>query len=116
MITEKRISEKLRSLGVPANLKGFFYLKTALIFMDRNPNYIHYMTKGLYPDIAKEHGTTASRVERSIRHAIEKVYLVGNLKEIQSLGTYSCNKGKMTNSEFIASLYEKMKFEEEDDK
>lgn len=111
-ITEKRISEKLRRLGVPANILGFAYIKTAVMLIADDESYLYNVSKSLYPTIAKQHNTTASRVERAIRHSIEKTYLDGDIEEIQKLGAANIRKGKFTNGEFLGALYECLKYDE----
>lgn len=112
MITERKVSEKLRSMGIPANLRGFAYIKTAVVLVSCDESYIYAITKRLYPDIARKHNTTASRVERAIRHAVEYAFLEGNVDEIGTLGAARYSDGKMTNSEFISALYENLKYAE----
>ena len=111
-ITEKRISEKLRRLGVPANILGFASIKTALMLIASDESYLHKITKKLYPTIAEKYDTEASRAERAIRHAIELAYQNGDLEEIATLGVIQTRKDRMTNSEFLAALYECLKYEE----
>lgn len=111
---EVRCSEVLLHLGVPASLKGFIYLKTALQCVYQEPAYIDAMTKRLYPEVARVHGTSPSRVERAIRHAIEKSYDNADIEDLQRMmgNTVSIHKGKPTNSEFISIVVERMKMEE----
>lgn len=115
MVTEKKISEELRTLGVPCSCKGFFYLKTAILMVQEDVSYLDQLTKRLYVDVAKKYDTTSSRVERAIRHVIERIYVVGNLKELSTLGLCDPLKGKMTNGQFIGALWERLKYEEEED-
>lgn len=111
---EVRCSETLLFLGVPASLKGFNYLKTAVQCLYEKPAYIEAITKRLYPEVARQHGTTASRVERAIRHAIERAYDNVGIEDLQHMlgNTVSMHKGKPTNSEFISIIVERMKMEE----
>lgn len=111
---EVRCSEMLLFLGVPASLKGFNYLKTAMQCAYEKPDYIEAITRCLYPEVARRHGTTASRVERSIRHAIERAYTNADIEDLQHVfgNTVSMYKGKPTNSEFISLVVERMKMEE----
>ena len=112
MITERKVSEKLRSIGIPANLRGFAYIKTVVVLVSHDESYIYAITKRLYPDIARKHNTTAPRVERTIRHAVEYAFLEGNVNELGTLGAARYSDGKMTNSEFISALYENLKYAE----
>ena len=114
-ITEKKVSEKLRRLGVPVSMFGFTYIKTSILLIAEDEDYLHSITKRLYPTIAKQYNTTTSRAERNIRHAIEKMYLDGDINEIESLGAASIRKGNMTNREFLGALYESLKFDDEDE-
>lgn len=102
------IIHKLRDLGVPANIKGYDYLKEALGLVLGDPELLGYITKGLYPSIAKEYGTTTTRVERAIRPAIEVTFDRSRPDDIRAYfgNSYSPMKGKPTNSEFIATLAE----------
>lgn len=111
---EARCSETLLFLGVPASLKGFNYLKTAMQYVYEKPTYIEAITTCLYPEVARKHGTTASRVERAIRHAIERAYDNADIEDLQHMlgNTVSMHKGKPTNSEFISIIVERMKMEE----
>ena len=113
-ITEKRISEILRRLGMPVSLKGFQYIKKAIELISEDESELDCIVKKLYPDIAECFpDSTSTRVERAIRHAIEVTFEKGSLSEIEIIfsNAYSCEKGKPTNSEFLACLYEYMKFE-----
>lgn len=101
---EEIITVLMREVGLPANIKGYRYIKEAVILLLQDKTYIEGVTKRLYPDIAKKFNTTASRVERAIRHSIEVIFCRGNIEKIQELFSYTVNaeKGKLTNSEFIA--------------
>lgn len=111
--TREHIIHKLMEVGVPTNLKGYEYLKTGLALVLENPDIVNYVTTELYPGIAKENGTTASRVERAIRHAIEVVFDRTTPDYIEKLfGTqYMLSKGKVTNSEFICRMAEVLRME-----
>ena len=111
---EVRCSETLLFLGVPASLKGFNYLKTAMQYVYEEPDYIESITKRLYPEVARKYGTTASRVERAIRHAIERAYDNADIEDLQHMfgNAVSMHKGKPTNSEFISIIVERIKMEE----
>lgn len=104
---EKVVSKLLREIGVAPSLKGYDYLRIAIILtMENKELYLHNVTKALYPDIAKRKNTTSSRVERAIRHAIETAWSKGNIEKINTIFGYtiSPHKGKPTNSEFIATI------------
>ena len=104
---EEIVSKLLREIGVAPSLKGYDYLRIAIILtMENKEQYLHNVTKALYPDIAKRKKTTSSRVERAIRHAIETAWSKGNIETIDKIFSYtiSPHKGKPTNSEFIAAI------------
>ena len=99
-----QITAILRRVGVPAHIKGYALLRFAITTVTKNPEAIGLVTKVLYPVVAKEFETTPVRVERAIRHAIEVAWNRGNIEEQQALFGYTVqsNRGKPTNSEFIA--------------
>lgn len=103
---ENIIINTLLDLGVPAHIKGYRYLVTALSLVIENPDIQEAITKELYPQIAKTHNSTGSRVERAIRHAVECAWDRGDLDVLKRYfgNTISCCKGKPTNSEFIAQV------------
>ena len=105
---DRVIIHNLRDLGVPANIKGYDYLKEGLFRVLENPGLIRCITKGLYPAIAVEYETTPTRVERAIRHAIEVTFDRNHPDIIEDYfgNSYSFRKGKPTNSEFIATVAE----------
>jgi two-component system response regulator (stage 0 sporulation protein A) len=105
------ISRVLHKIGVPANIKGYSYLRSSIEASVINPNIINAITKKLYPTIAKEFQTTSSRVERAIRHAIEVAWDRGDVDFLNKIfgSTINNEKGKPTNSEFIAILSDKMR-------
>lgn len=109
-LTEKKISEKLRKLGMPVNIYGFTYTKTALELIAEDETFLNRLatTKGLYATIAEKHGSTKNRVERAIRHAKEIVFARADITELETLGASK----EMTNGEFIGALYECLKYEE----
>lgn len=111
--TEVLIIRTLQEFGVPANLSGYLYLRTGMEILLENPSKISSMTKEVYPEIAKEHGTTPSRVERAIRHVIERTFdNLGVDGLVDRLGPCaSIRKGKATNSEFMAALAEDLRIE-----
>lgn len=108
---EVMITEIMHQIGVPAHIKGYHYLRDAIIFSIKNPEMINAITKLLYPGIAKKHSTTSSRVERAIRHAIEVAWDRGNIDVLNSYFGYTIhtNRGKPTNSEFIAMISDKLR-------
>ncbi len=110
---ENRISELMHSIGVPAHTKGYVYLKDAIGLVLEDVKYMMKITKNLYPTIAERHDTTASRVERAIRNAIELTLVNGNKDVIANIFDYRVQnpKAKLTNSEFIAIIAEKIKVE-----
>ena len=116
-MTEKdlmiKVTKILHDLAVPANIKGYNYLRTAIILVVKDNSLIHYVTKGLYPAVAKEHKTTSSRVERAIRHAIECCCMRGNYEYMTEIFGYSINmnSGKIVNSEFIARIVDNILLE-----
>ena len=107
---EVMVSDILQEVGVPANLSGYRYLRSAIILVINDNSAINRMTKELYPAVAKEHGSTAARVERSIRTAIESAWDRGDVDTLNSYFGYTIQnqKGKPTNSEFIALLADKI--------
>ena len=106
MSTQTKIKEALFKAGVPAHLKGYHYLKTGIQLVLENPEKIHLITKVLYPEIAKKHDTTPSRVERAIRHAIEYMFDHVAPDTIEEFfgNSVPYGKGKTTNGQFIATL------------
>lgn len=106
MDREKLVTSRLLQLGVPAHIKGYTYLRKAILMVIEDEEAINSITKYLYPSIAKSYKTTASRVERAIRHAIEVAWDRGNPEYLDNVFGYtiSSNKGKPTNSEFIALI------------
>lgn len=103
---EAQIKEMLRRLGVPAHLRGYRYLITAILAVLRSERMMECVTKELYPFVAETHDSTSSRVERALRHAIEVAWGRGNIEEQERLFGYtvSLSRGKPTNSEFIAMV------------
>ena len=103
---EATVTEVIHEIGVPAHIKGYQYLREAIIITINDMEVINAVTKVLYPAVAKKFGTTPSRVERAIRHAIEVAWDRGDLETLQKFFGYtvSCIKGKPTNSEFIAMI------------
>ena len=108
---ENDVTEIIHDVGVPAHIKGYQYLRDAIMMSVNDVEMMNSITKILYPTIAKKHKTTASRVERAIRHAIEVAWTRGNVETIDGLFGYTVNngKGKPTNSEFIALISDKIR-------
>ncbi|MEG0229530.1 MAG: sporulation transcription factor Spo0A [Oscillospiraceae bacterium] len=100
------VTELMHKLGVPAHIKGYFYVREGITQTIKNSEMLCGVTKVLYPMIAKKYDTTASRVERAIRHAIEVAWARGDIEVLNSIFSYtiSNDRGKPTNSEFIAML------------
>ena len=103
----------IHGIGVPAHIKGYQYLRDAILMCIQDMEMLNYITKVLYPAIAKKYQTTPSRVERAIRHAIEVAWSRGEISVIESIFGYTVNrgKGKPTNSEFIALIADKIRLE-----
>ena len=103
---ELRITEVLRSMGIPANLKGYLFLREAIHMVFDNFELMSGVTKAIYPEIAKKYHTTSSRVERAIRHSIEVGWNRGSIEQLNLVfgHTVSPLKGKPTNGEFIALI------------
>ncbi len=110
---EMRVTKELRVAGVPVNLQGYGYLKTAIMLVVDNPEIIHSIVKGLYSKVAKIHHTAPSRVERAIRHAIEVTWNRGDFDYLFNTFGYTVDpmKGKPTNSEFIALIADNIRLE-----
>lgn len=108
---EYEVTEILHQIGVPAHIKGYQFLRDAILMNVADPTLINSVTKRLYPDIAKHNGTTASRVERAIRHAIEVAWDRGDVDVLNSYFGYTIHnlRGKPTNSEFIAMISDRMR-------
>ncbi len=108
---ELMITDIIHQIGVPAHIKGYHYLREAIILSIKNSEIINSVTKLLYPTVAKKHGTTASRVERAIRHAIEVAWDRGDIDVLNSYFGYTIQneRGKPTNSEFIAMISDKLR-------
>lgn len=107
------ITHIIHEVGVPAHIKGYQYLREAITMVYRDLELLGSITKVLYPDIAVKYNTTASRVERAIRHAIEVAWNRGNIDAISSLFGYTISntKAKPTNSEFIAMVADRLRLE-----
>lgn len=110
---ETDVTSMIHEIGVPAHIKGYQYLRDAIMMSVKDMDMLNSITKILYPTIAKNHQTTPSRVERAIRHAIEVAWSRGKMDTIDELFGYtvSTGKGKPTNSEFIALISDKIRLE-----
>lgn len=110
---EMDITNILLEIGMPAHIKGYQYIREGIMMSYADPNMLHYITKFLYPGIAKKYHTTSSSVERTIRHAIEVAWRRGSMETLEEVfgNTISANKGKPTNSEFMALLTDKIRLE-----
>lgn len=107
------VTNIIHEMGVPAHIKGYHYLRDAIIMVINEVNLLGAVTKELYPLIAKKYHTTPSRVERAIRHAIELAWDRGNVEMMNKFFGYTINleRGKPTNSEFIAMIADKLRIE-----
>lgn len=108
---ELMVTEIIHQIGVPAHIKGYHYLREAIMLSIKNEEVINSITKLLYPTVAKKFSTTSSRVERAIRHAIEVAWDRGDLDVLNAYFGYTINndRGKPTNSEFIAMIADKIR-------
>ena len=110
---EALVTNMIHEIGVPAHIKGYQYLREAIIMSVKDTSVLSSITKILYPSIAKSFGTTSSRLERAIRHAIEVAWSRGKMETLDGLFGYTINtgKGKPTNSEFIALIADKIRLQ-----
>ena len=110
---EQDVTNMIHEIGVPAHIKGYQYLREAIMMSVEEPAMISSVTKLLYPGIAKKFQTTSSRVERAIRHAIEVAWSRGKMDTIEEMFGYtiSTGKGKPTNSEFIALITDRIRLQ-----
>ncbi|PSL43207.1 two-component system response regulator (stage 0 sporulation protein A) [Salsuginibacillus halophilus] len=110
---DQSITSIIHEIGVPAHIKGYMYLREAITMVYNDIELLGSITKELYPEIANKFNTTASRVERAIRHAIEVAWNRGNIDSLSSMFGYtvSSTKAKPTNSEFIAMVADKLRIE-----
>ena len=110
---EQQVTEIIHEVGIPAHIKGYHYLRDAIIMIIEDGELLNSITKILYPTIAKRNKTTSSRVERAIRHAIEVAWSRGNLEVLNAMFSYtiSTGKGKPTNSEFIALIADRIRLQ-----
>ncbi|MBQ9468187.1 MAG: sporulation transcription factor Spo0A [Clostridia bacterium] len=108
---ETQVTKVIHQIGVPAHIKGYQYLRTAILMVISDKDVINAVTKILYPTVAKQYSTTPSRVERAIRHAIEVAWDRGDVDTLNSFFGYTIqtDKGKPTNSEFIAMIADNLR-------
>ena len=108
---ESQVTQIIHQIGVPAHIKGYQYLRTAILLTVKDSDIINSVTKVLYPSVAKKYQTTTSRVERAIRHAIEVAWDRGDVDTLNSYFGYTIqnNRGKPTNSEFIAMIADNLR-------
>lgn len=108
-----QVTEIIHQIGVPAHIKGYQYLRDAILMAIEDEQIINAVTKRLYPAVAKKHATTSSRVERAVRHAIEVAWDRGDVDVLNSYFGYTIHnsRGKPTNSEFIAMIADKFRLE-----
>ena len=108
---ETQVTKIIHQIGVPAHIKGYQYLRTAILLTVRDSEVINSVTKVLYPTVAKKYQTTTSRVERAIRHAIEVAWDRGDVETLNSYFGYTIqnDRGKPTNSEFIAMIADNLR-------
>lgn len=110
---KQAITSLLHSLGIPSHIKGYMYIRDSIDLMYNNPSMMGAITKELYPEIAERYDTTSSRVERAIRHAIEVSWSRGDYDVMESLfgNSVDYDRAKPTNSEFIATLADKLRID-----
>ena len=108
---ETQVTQIIHQIGVPAHIKGYQYLRTAILLTVKDSDIINSVTKVLYPSVAKKYSTTTSRVERAIRHAIEVAWDRGDVDTLNAYFGYTIqnNRGKPTNSEFIAMIADNLR-------
>lgn len=111
---ENYVTDTIHEIGIPAHIKGYHYLRDAIMMAVEDMDVLNAITKILYPTVAKKHQTTASRVERAIRHAIEVAWSRGKIDTLDKLFGYTVSngKGKPTNSEFIALVADMIRLEQ----
>ena len=105
-----QVTAIIHEIGVPAHIKGYQYLREAILIAVEDMDVINAVTKVLYPEVARRYNTTPSRVERAIRHAIEVAWDRGDIETLQHFFGYTVSntKGKPTNSEFIAMIADRL--------
>lgn len=111
------VTKLMLELGVPAHLKGYHYIRTAVLMTAEDMELVTSITKLLYPDVAREYQTSAQKVERAIRNAIEVSWLRGSVDAIEKIFVFSADqgKGRPTNSEYIARLADEVQLHFMDD-
>ena len=107
------ITNLLHSLGIPSHIKGYQYIRTAILMVYENPSFIGGITKELYPNISVRFNTSIQRVERAIRHAIEVAWLRGDIDLMEEIFGHSVDidRAKPTNSEFIVTIADKLRLD-----
>ena len=110
---EQKVTDMILEIGIPAHIKGYQYIREGIMMAVKDENMLNYITKLLYPTIAKKYKTTSSSVERAIRHAIDVAFHRGKMEMLETMFGYAihCGKGKPTNSEFIALLADRIRLE-----
>lgn len=108
---EQEVTKMIRELGIPAHIKGYHYIRESIVMAVKDGSILNYITKMLYPSIAKKYKTTSSSVERAIRHAIDVAFSRGQAEYLEEMFGYRIRSGKPTNSEFIALVADKMRLE-----
>lgn len=108
---EAIITDLLHSLGIPSHIRGYQYIKEGILIVYRNSNMISYITKDVYPEIAKKYDTTPTRVERAIRHAIEISWNRGDINLMEDIfgNSLNVNRDKPTNSEYLTTIADRLK-------
>jgi two-component system response regulator (stage 0 sporulation protein A) len=110
---ELEVTDILHKIGMPAHIKGYQYIRTGIVMAVQDISILNYITKLLYPSIAKQYNTTPSSVERAIRHAIEVAWNRGDMNAMQEVFGFSISpeRGKPTNSEFIAQIADRYRMD-----
>ena len=110
---ETMVTDIIHELGIPAHIMGYRYVRSAIIMAVEDVEIIHAITKRLYPDLAKIYRSTSTRVERAIRHSIEVAWNRGKIETLESFFGYtiSPDKGKPTNSQFIAMIADRVRLQ-----
>ena len=108
-----RVTKLLHALGIPSNIKGYQFIRSAILMVYNNPSFIGGITKQLYPDLSVKFNTSIQRVERAIRHAIEVSWLRGDIDLMEDIFGHSVDidRAKPTNSEFIVTIADKLRLE-----